>query len=70
MMRENISKFISNDISRCDNYKCERRNRCARHQQLIADIIENFRAKLGRALLKSVKNKVYEEYNQKERIKR
>lgn len=26
-----------NDISRCDNYKCEHRNRCARHQQLIAD---------------------------------
>lgn len=37
MMGENISKFISNDISRCDNYKCERRNHCARHRQLIAD---------------------------------
>lgn len=29
--------MIKNDISRCDNYKCERRNCCARHQQLIAD---------------------------------
>lgn len=29
--------MIKNDISRCDNYECERRNHCARHQQLIAD---------------------------------
>ena len=29
--------MIKNDISRCDNYKCKRRNRCARHLQLIAD---------------------------------
>lgn len=29
--------IIKNDISRCDNYKCKRRNSFARHLQLIAD---------------------------------